>query len=68
MINFKNLKVVVTVFGLAYSCSLFAQDNWKHTENDRKVDEVKGTREKRIEDDNVHDYRERVQRLGGDSS
>ena len=37
-------------------------------ENDRKVDEVKGTRNKRIEDDNVHDYRERVQRLGGDSS
>ncbi|WP_088159971.1 basic secretory protein-like protein [Sphingobacterium sp. G1-14] len=37
MINFKNLKVVVTLFGLAYSCSLFAQDNWKHTENDRKV-------------------------------
>ncbi|HQY49032.1 MAG TPA: hypothetical protein PL007_01550 [Thermomonas sp.] len=37
-------------------------------ENDRKVDEVKGTRNKRIEDDNVHDYRERVQRSGGDSS
>ena len=33
-------------------------------ENDRKVDEVKGTRETR----NVREYRKRVQRIRGDSS
>ncbi len=37
-------------------------------EQDRKVDEVKGTQSKRIEDDNVHDYRDRVERIRGDSS
>ncbi|WP_293882534.1 basic secretory protein-like protein [Sphingobacterium sp. UBA1498] len=37
MINFRNLKVGLTLFGLACSCSIFAQDNWRHTENDRKV-------------------------------
>lgn len=35
---------------------------------DRKVDEVKGTRETRIKGDNVREYRKRVQRLRGDSS
>jgi hypothetical protein len=33
-------------------------------ENDRKVDTVEGTREKRIDGDNVHEYRHRVQRIG----
>jgi hypothetical protein len=33
-------------------------------ENDRKVDTVEGTREKRIDGDNVHAYRERVHRIG----
>ena len=37
-------------------------------ENDRKVDEVKGTRETRIDGDNVREYRKRVQRIRGDSS
>ena len=37
-------------------------------EQDRKVDEVKGTQNKRIDDDNVHDYRDRVERIRGDSS
>jgi len=37
-------------------------------EHDRKVDEVKGTQQKRIEDDNVADYRDRVERMDGDSS
>jgi hypothetical protein len=37
-------------------------------ESDRKVDEVKGTREKRISGDNVHEYRQRVQRIDGNSS
>ncbi len=36
-------------------------------EDDRKVDEVKGTRRSRIEDDNVSAYRERVERIRGDS-
>ena len=36
-------------------------------ESDRKVDEIKGTREKRIDGDNVHAYRQRVQRIRGDS-
>jgi hypothetical protein len=35
---------------------------------DRKVSEVKGTQERRISGDNVHDYRERVQRIGDGSS
>jgi hypothetical protein len=37
-------------------------------DQDRKVDEVKGTRNKRIDDDNVHDYRDRVERIEEDSS
>ena len=37
-------------------------------EHDRKVDEVKGTQARRIEDDNVGNYRERVERIRGDSS
>jgi len=37
-------------------------------EHDRKVDEVKGTREPRIRGDNVAAYRERVERMRGDSS
>lgn len=36
-------------------------------ESDHKVDEVKGTQSKRIDDDNVHDYRERVERIGDSS-
>ena len=36
--------------------------------DDRKVDEVKGTRETRIDGDNVGEYRRRVQRMQGDSS
>ena len=37
-------------------------------ERDRKVDEIKGTRESRIRGDNLRDYRKRVQRVRGDSS
>jgi len=37
-------------------------------EKDRKVDEVKGTRETRIDGDNVREYRKRVERIRGDSS
>ena len=37
-------------------------------ERDRKVDEIKGTRESRIQGDNLRDYRKRVQRIRGDSS
>ena len=37
-------------------------------EDDRKVDEVKGTRETRIDGDNVSAYRTRVERIRGDSS
>ncbi|TAH45972.1 MAG: hypothetical protein E6Q43_02545 [Dokdonella sp.] len=37
-------------------------------EDDRKVDEIKGTRETRIRGDNVHDYRSRVKRIRTDSS
>jgi hypothetical protein len=33
---------------------------------DHKVDTVEGTRESRIDGDNVRDYRRRVQRLDGD--
>ncbi len=36
-------------------------------ENDRKIGEVKGTRETRISGDNVHEYRKRVRRIEGDS-
>jgi len=36
-------------------------------EHDRKIDEVKGTRENRIRGDNVAAYRERVKRVRGDS-
>ena len=31
--------------------------------SDRKVDEIKGTQESRIRGDNVHAYRQRVQRI-----
>ena len=37
------------------------------TGTDEKVDEVKGTRESRISGDNVSEYRQRVERLQGDS-
>ncbi len=33
--------------------------------SDQKVDEVKGTQQSRISDDNVRDYRKRVQRIQG---
>ncbi|MGE8242503.1 basic secretory protein-like protein [Sphingobacterium detergens] len=35
--NFKYLKRTLAVAALMYSCSLSAQDNWQHTQNDRKV-------------------------------
>jgi len=35
--TFKYLKRTLAVVALMYSCSLSAQDNWQHTENDRKV-------------------------------
>lgn len=38
------------------------------TGRDQKVDEIKGTQRSRIEGDNVSDYRERVERVRGDSS
>jgi hypothetical protein len=38
------------------------------TGSETKVDEVKGTRESRITGDNVREYRQRVKRLGDDSS
>jgi len=38
------------------------------TGSDRKVGEVKGTRETRIDGDNVHAYRQRVQRVGDDDA
>ena len=38
------------------------------SDQDRKVDEVKGTRETRIDGDNVREYRKRVQRFQGDTS
>ncbi|MFC4821580.1 hypothetical protein [Dokdonella ginsengisoli] len=38
------------------------------TGSERKVDEVKGTRETRIRGDNVRAYRTRVQRVRNDSS
>jgi len=37
------------------------------TGSDEKVDEIKGTQETRIPGDNVHAYRQRVQRRPGDS-
>jgi hypothetical protein len=37
-------------------------------ERDRKVDEVKGTRQTQISGNNVAAYRERVERVRGDSS
>lgn len=37
-------------------------------EHDHKVDEVKGTRETRINGDNVNSYRQRVKRVTSDSS
>ncbi len=37
-------------------------------DQDRKVDEVKGTRETRIKGDNVREYRKRVQRIQDDST
>ncbi|MGA9342726.1 MAG: hypothetical protein WBV61_10430 [Rhodanobacteraceae bacterium] len=36
--------------------------------NDRKVDEVKGTQKTRIPGDNVHAYRNRVQRMQDDTT
>lgn len=38
------------------------------TGSDRKVDEIKGTRETRIRGDNVRAYRQRVQRIPGDKA
>jgi hypothetical protein len=37
-------------------------------DSDRKIDEIKGTRETRISGDNVHAYRNRVKRIRTDSS
>lgn len=37
-------------------------------ERDRKVDEVTGTRETRIKGDNVGAFRQRVERIRGDTS
>lgn len=37
-------------------------------DQDRKVDEVKGTQQTRIRGDNVQDYRERVERLQNDTT
>lgn len=37
------------------------------TGSEQKVGEVKGTREKRIRGDNVHEYRKRVQRMQSDT-
>ncbi len=38
------------------------------TGSDVKVDEITGTQRSRVEGDNVSAYRQRVQRIGGDSS
>jgi len=38
------------------------------SECDRKVDEIKGTRQSRIRGDNLRAYRTRVQRIRSDSS
>lgn len=37
-------------------------------EDDHKVDEITGTQNKRIEGDNVHEYRRRVKRVRDDSA
>ena len=37
------------------------------TGSDRKIDEIRGTQRSGIEGDNVHAYRQRVQRIRGDS-
>lgn len=37
------------------------------SDQDHKVDEVKGTRSSRIQGDNVHEYRQRVERIPGES-
>ena len=37
------------------------------TGSEQKVDEVKGTQEKRIRGDNVREYRKRVQRIQSDT-
>ena len=37
-------------------------------EDDHKVDEITGTQNKRIEGDNVHEYRRRVKRARDDSA
>jgi hypothetical protein len=37
------------------------------TGTDQKVDEIKGTRKSRIDGDNVSEYRQRVERIPGDS-
>ncbi len=37
------------------------------TGSDQKVDEVRGTQKSRIADDNVRDYRKRVQRIQADT-
>ncbi len=37
------------------------------TGSDHKVDEVRGTQKTRIPDDNVREYRKRVQRIRGDT-
>lgn len=34
--------------------------------SERKVGEVKGTQQQRVSGDNVHDYRERVARMGSE--
>lgn len=38
------------------------------SDQDRKVDEVKGTRESRISGDNVREFRKRVKRIRADDS
>ena len=37
------------------------------TGSEQKVGEVKGTQEKRVRGDNVHEYRKRVQRMQNDT-
>ena len=37
------------------------------TGSDRKIDEIRGTQRSGIDGDNVHAYRQRVQRIRGDS-
>ncbi|HEY2344509.1 MAG TPA: hypothetical protein VGH80_01350 [Xanthomonadaceae bacterium] len=37
-------------------------------DQDQKVDEVRGSRESRINGDNVRAYRQRVERIGGNGS